>query len=113
MDLEEGKETHRSLLGRRVKAFPIAKVSRSKRVSHIFYYVYIFNVKYILTLKFLNIIVFNNMSLHLRVTFFAKGEFLPLWGMFTPSFTPRGEHTLLFRRTKGRTQVGDNFNPGE
>jgi hypothetical protein len=25
-------------------------------------------------------------------------------GMFTPSFTPRGEHSLLFRRMEGRTE---------
>jgi hypothetical protein len=29
--------------------------------------------------------------------------------MFTPSFTPRGEHSLLFRRMEGRTE---NFTPG-
>jgi hypothetical protein len=34
--------------------------------------------------------------------------------MFTPSFTPRGERTLLFRRMKGRTEglhpaLGDKF----
>jgi hypothetical protein len=30
--------------------------------------------------------------------------------MFTPSFTPRGEHSLLFRRMEGQTE---NFTPGE
>jgi hypothetical protein len=28
--------------------------------------------------------------------------------MFTPSFTPRGEQSLLFRRMEGQT---DNFTP--
>jgi hypothetical protein len=42
--------------------------------------------------------------------------------MFTPLFTPRGEHSLLFRRMEGRTEnftpreqnspLGDNFAPG-
>jgi hypothetical protein len=35
--------------------------------------------------------------------------------MFTPSFTPMGEHSLLFRRMEGRienfTTHGDKFNP--
>jgi hypothetical protein len=35
--------------------------------------------------------------------------------MFTPSFTPMGEHSLLFRRMEGRienfTTLGDKFNP--
>jgi hypothetical protein len=30
--------------------------------------------------------------------------------MFLPSFTPRGEHSLLFRRMEGQTE---NFTPGE
>jgi hypothetical protein len=29
-------------------------------------------------------------------------EIVPLGGMFTPAFTPRGEHALLFRRIKWR-----------
>jgi hypothetical protein len=29
---------------------------------------------------------------------------------FTPSFTPRGEHSLLFRKMEGQT---DNFTPGD
>jgi hypothetical protein len=37
-------------------------------------------------------------------------------GMFTHSFTPRGEHSLLFRRMMGRTEnftpQGDDFVPG-
>jgi hypothetical protein len=42
--------------------------------------------------------------------------------MFTPLFTPSGEHSLLFRRMEGRTEnfiprgqnllLGDNFGPG-
>jgi hypothetical protein len=36
------------------------------------------------------------------------GDFCPLGVMFTPSFTPRGEHYLLFRRMEGRTE---NFTP--
>jgi hypothetical protein len=41
--------------------------------------------------------------------------------LFTPSFTPRGEHSLMFRRTKGQTEglhpwgitslLGDKFHP--
>jgi hypothetical protein len=37
-----------------------------------------------------------------------RGEICPLGGMFTPSFTPRGEHSLLVRRMEGRTE---NFIP--
>jgi hypothetical protein len=37
-----------------------------------------------------------------------RGEICPLWVKFTPSFTPRGEHSLLFRRMEGRTE---NFTP--
>jgi hypothetical protein len=33
-----------------------------------------------------------------------------LGGMFIPSFTPRGEQSLLFRRMEGRT---DNFTAGD
>jgi hypothetical protein len=32
----------------------------------------------------------------------------PLGEMFTPSFIPRGEQSLLFRRMEGRTE---NFTP--
>jgi hypothetical protein len=32
----------------------------------------------------------------------------PLGGMFTPSFTPMGEHSLLFRKMEGQTE---NFTP--
>jgi hypothetical protein len=37
--------------------------------------------------------------------------------MFTPSFTPRSEHSLLFRRMEGQTEnftptPVDNFTPG-
>jgi hypothetical protein len=35
---------------------------------------------------------------------------IPLGGMFTPSFTPWGEHSLMFRRMEGRTE---NFTPGD
>jgi hypothetical protein len=38
-----------------------------------------------------------------------RGEICPLGVKFTPSFTPRGEHSLLFRRMEGQT--GDNFTP--
>jgi hypothetical protein len=34
--------------------------------------------------------------------------------MFTPSFTPRGEHSLLFRRMEDRSEnfiPGDDFTP--
>jgi hypothetical protein len=37
-----------------------------------------------------------------------RGEICHLGGMFTPSFTPRGEQSLLFRRMEGQT---DNFTP--
>jgi hypothetical protein len=37
-----------------------------------------------------------------------RGELCPLGGMFTPPFTPRGEHYLLFRRMEGQTE---NFTP--
>jgi hypothetical protein len=37
-----------------------------------------------------------------------RGEVCPLWVKFTPSFTHRGEHSLLFRRMEGRTE---NFTP--
>jgi hypothetical protein len=47
-------------------------------------------------------------------TWFAPGVSLPLEGIFTHSFTPRGEHSLLFRRIVERTEnlpPGDNFTP--
>jgi hypothetical protein len=37
-----------------------------------------------------------------------RGEICLLGEMFTPSFTPRGEHSLLFRRMEGRSE---NFTP--
>jgi hypothetical protein len=37
-----------------------------------------------------------------------QGWNLSLGGMFTPLFTPRGEHSLLLRRMEGRTE---NFTP--
>jgi hypothetical protein len=37
-----------------------------------------------------------------------RGEICHLGGMFTPSFTPRGDHSQLFRRTVGQTE---NFTP--
>jgi hypothetical protein len=43
-----------------------------------------------------------------------RGEVCPLGGMFTPSFTPRVEHSLLFRRIEGKQRIsppGDNFTP--
>jgi hypothetical protein len=45
--------------------------------------------------------VFNNM------VYPHGGELCPLGGMFTPSFTPRGERSLLFRRMEGQAE---NFN---
>jgi hypothetical protein len=39
-----------------------------------------------------------------------RGEMCSLGGMFTPSFTPRGEHSLQLRRMEGRT---GNSTPGE
>jgi hypothetical protein len=44
----------------------------------------------------------------LGVNLGPRGEICPLGGMFTPSFTPRGQHSLLFRRMEGRTE---NFTP--
>jgi hypothetical protein len=50
-----------------------------------------------------------------------RGEIWPLEEIFTPLFTPRGEHSLLFRRMGGCTEnfnlrgqnslLGDNFAP--
>jgi hypothetical protein len=37
-----------------------------------------------------------------------RGEIGPLGEMFNPSFTPRGEHALLFGRMEGQTE---NFTP--
>jgi hypothetical protein len=64
----------------------------------------------------------------LGVNLAPRGEICPLEGMFTPLFTPRGEHSLLFRRMEGRREnftpkgklhprghnspLGDNFAPG-
>jgi hypothetical protein len=36
------------------------------------------------------------------------GAICPLGGMSTPSFNPRGEHSLQFRRMEGQTE---NFTP--
>jgi hypothetical protein len=45
-----------------------------------------------------------------------RGDICSLRGMFTPSFTPRGEHSLLFRKMEGRTEDlhprGTKFTPG-
>jgi hypothetical protein len=45
-----------------------------------------------------------------------RGKICPLGGMFTPSFTPRGEHSLVFRRMEGWTEnftpKGTKFTPG-
>jgi hypothetical protein len=38
-----------------------------------------------------------------------RSELCPQGGMFTPSFIPKGEHSLLFSRMVGRTE---NFTPG-
>jgi hypothetical protein len=46
--------------------------------------------------------------------FAPRGELCPLGGMFTLSFTPRGEHSILFRRMEGQTDYltpRNNFNP--
>jgi hypothetical protein len=44
-----------------------------------------------------------------------RGEIRPLGGMFTPSFTPRGEHSLLcVEEWRGEQRIsppGDNFTP--
>jgi hypothetical protein len=48
------------------------------------------------------------------VNLVTRVELFPLWGMLTPSLTPRGEHSLLFRRLEGQTEnftPGDNFTP--
>jgi hypothetical protein len=37
----------------------------------------------------------------LGVNLAPRGELCPLGVKFTPSFTPRGEHSLLFRRMEG------------
>jgi hypothetical protein len=43
------------------------------------------------------------------------GELCILGGMFTPSFTPRSEDSLLFRKMEGQTEgldpLGDKFTP--
>jgi hypothetical protein len=44
----------------------------------------------------------------LGVNLAPRGEICPLGVKFTPSFTPRGEHSLLFKRMEGRTE---NFTP--
>jgi hypothetical protein len=44
----------------------------------------------------------------LGVNLALSGVICPLGGMFIPSFTPRGEHSLLFRRMEGQTE---NFTP--
>jgi hypothetical protein len=46
----------------------------------------------------------------------TRDEICPLGGMYTPSFTPRGDHTWLFRRMEGQTEnftPRDNFTPRE
>jgi hypothetical protein len=35
----------------------------------------------------------------------TRGEICPPGAMFTPSFTRRGEHSKLFRRMEGRTDI--------
>jgi hypothetical protein len=48
--------------------------------------------------------VFNNMGLPLGGTWPPKSEFYFLGGMFTPSFTPRGEHFSMFIITERGTE---------
>jgi hypothetical protein len=48
--------------------------------------------------------VFNNTSWPLGVKFAPRGELRPLGVLYTPSFFPRGEHYLMFKRTKGQTE---------
>jgi hypothetical protein len=58
---------------------------------------------------------FFTSPLALRGELGPQGWFFPLEGMFTPSFTPRCEHSLLFRRMEGRTEFppeGTKFTPG-
>jgi hypothetical protein len=58
--------------------------------------------------------VFNNMvcpqgwSLPLRMNLACGGELCTLKGMLSPLFTPKSEHSILFRRMEGRTE---NFTP--
>jgi hypothetical protein len=55
----------------------------------------------------------QGLRLHLKVNLAPRSELCPLGGMFTPSFTPRGEHSLLFRRLERQTEnltPRDNFN---
>jgi hypothetical protein len=57
----------------------------------------------------------------LNFTLDPRGKIRPLGGLLTPSFTPWGEHSLLFRWMEGRTEnftprgqnspLGDNFAP--
>jgi hypothetical protein len=50
----------------------------------------------------------------LVVNLAPKGEICPLGVMIIPSFTPRGEHSRLFRRMEGQTENSppdDNFSP--
>jgi hypothetical protein len=44
----------------------------------------------------------------LGVNLSPRGEICPLGVKFPPLFTPRGEHSLLFRRMEGQTE---NFTP--
>jgi hypothetical protein len=50
------------------------------------------------------------LNLPLGVNLAPMGEICPLGRMFTPSFTPKGDHSLLFRVMEGRTY---NFIPRE
>jgi hypothetical protein len=64
--------------------------------------------------------IFLTSPLGPRVNLSPRSEICPLGGMFNPSFTPRGDHSLLFRRRGGRefhpqrkkSPLGDNFAPG-
>jgi hypothetical protein len=53
-------------------------------------------------------LVINSLRAILNFTPGPQGITSPLGVKFTPSFIPRGEHSLLFRRMEGRTE---NFTP--
>jgi hypothetical protein len=59
--------------------------------------------------RFNNMVCPQGLSLPLGVNLAARSDICPRGGMFTPSFTPRGEHSLLFWRMEGRIE---NFTPG-
>jgi hypothetical protein len=49
--------------------------------------------------------IIDQRPVFLTTWFASRGELCFLGGIFTPSFTPRGEHSLLFRRMEGRTET--------